>query len=173
MKSMLTAMKAYFHRSKPILNGWLSARLVWSASDTVEIGLTGSRPALGRCAEELLKVISSPTGEAQMLEGLEDSDPRIVAYSLAGLEMLNSAALDHLPSSLLSRNESVRLLTGSSLIEMPLKTFTEEVTKRRIEARSLDRWLSYGRKLSAESLPAYLSQLAPPTPDARPQAPRG
>jgi hypothetical protein len=107
-----------------------------------------------------LKVIASPLGEEMMVNSLDDPDPRIVAYCLAGLEMLNSEALDNLSNRLLSRNESVRLLTGSNLLEMPLKIYAEEVHKRRVEMRSLDRWLSFGRKVSAESLPEQLTQLA-------------
>jgi hypothetical protein len=172
MNPFLTAMRALFHRSNSTLNVWLGARSAWSASDTVQIGFTGARPELGRCAAELLKVITSQSAQEQMVASLGDSDPKIVAYSLAGLELLNSAALDNLPGSLFARKESVRVLSGSSLLEIPLKIFAEEVTKRRAEGRSLDRWLSYGHRVSPESLTQHLAHLAPPTPDS-PTTPRG
>lgn len=173
MKSLFTAVRSLFHRPKPTLNAWHGTRSVWCASDTVQIGFTGVRPKLGRCAQELLNVITSPSAEGQLLGGLDDPDPRIVAYCLAGLEMLNSAALDSLPSGLLARTENVSLLTGSFLFDIRLNTFAEEVAKRRAEGQSLDRWLSYGHRISPESLPAFLSKFGLPTPDSPTSAPPG
>ena len=172
MKSIFKVVRSLFQQSNSTLDHWRRARSVWSASETVQIGNTGVRPKIGRCAQALLNVIIVPSAESQLQASLNDTDPRIVAYSLAGLEMLDSAALESLPNELLTRTESVRLLTGNTLLEIPLNTFVSEVSKRRTEGRSLERWLSYGRRVLPESLPGYLAQLRSLATDSPPATPR-
>lgn len=152
-----TLLKCFGARSH--VTNWEEIRSQWLASDSVHAGKTGSLGKLSSAAELLLDVVVSETWHGQLAKNLGDADARVVAYCLMGLVMLNSSALCSLPDNLFQRSEPLRVITGNTVLELPLNMFAEEIVKRHSKGKSLDRWLSFGYKVEQKELAGHLHSL--------------
>ena len=171
MNPFISTLRKWFGSRSRVTN-WEEIRSQWLASDGVYAGKTGSQGKLSSAAELLLNVVVSGTWHDRLANNLSDADARVVAYCLMGLEMLNSSVLRSLPDSLILRSDPLQVMTGNTVLEIPLNMFAEEIVKRHSKGKSLDRWLSFGYKVEPNELTGLLHKLREfksSTPNSSPQ----
>ena len=74
--------------------------------------------------------------ERFLTQALSHADPRVVAYALIGLEMINSQILENLPASLLTRTELIETAHGCFVMEKSLGGFALDKQEDAVEMKS-------------------------------------
>jgi hypothetical protein len=122
-------------------------------------GRTGRGLKIEKPALAILKLVSEQGAEETLVGHLNDSDSRVVAYCIIGLELLNNSALSTVAERLINRRDKVRILAGRTLDELELYSVALYAQSAHREGRSLDRWLSYGHSVSETNLSETLRKI--------------